>query len=166
MKQKTFILRDKTVLESLIIFLRSQAETPLIEVVVKAHQKDRSLLQNSLYWRWVTVIANELGWTKEEVHHDLRNRILVPIYERDDEGFAEAINAIRKLYTQGFKRDAILIHSKIVRLTSTTSATVKQFAEYLTEIERDMIGKGIYLPHKEDQYYDALMIKQPKENYG
>jgi hypothetical protein len=166
MKQKTFILRDKTVLESLIIFLRSQAETPLLEVVVKEHQKDRSLLQNSLYWRWVTVIANELGLTKEDCHDDLKKRILCRIFERDDPGYNSMIRSIRKLYTKGFKQEAAVMHKQIVKLTSTTSATVKQFAEYLTEIERDMIGKGIYLPHKEDQYYDALMIKQPKEKHG
>lgn len=159
MKHKTFILRDKTVLESLIIFLRSQAEKPLLEVTVKEFQEDRSIKQNSLLWRWQTVIANELGWTKEDVHFDLKKRILCPIFERDEPGYAAMIHSIRKLHTQGFKQDADSMFKQIVKMTSTTSATVKQFAEYLTEIERDMIGKGIYLPHKEDQYYDALMIK-------
>lgn len=161
MKQKTFVIRDKNVLSRLVAFIEAQPKKPLIEVVVKDHHKDRTLLQNSTLWLWITVIGHELGWTKEDVHFNLKKRMLVPIYERDDTGYACMINSIRKLHTDGFKEDSKLLAHQIVRLTSTTSATVKQFAEYLTEIERDMMGKGISLPHKEDQYFDALMLNKP-----
>jgi hypothetical protein len=33
---------------------------------------------------------------------------------------------------------------------------VQQMAEYLTEIERDNMGNGIYLPRPEDRYRDAM----------
>lgn len=158
MNQKTFIIRDRTVLKHLMAFLEAQPEEPLLEVVVKKHQEDRTIKQNSLMWLWITVIGHELGWTKTDVHFDLRKRLLVPIYERDDEGYAAMINSIRKLYTKGFKQEATTMHNQIVKMTSTTSAKVKQFAEYLTDIERDMAGKGIILPHPEDRYYESLMI--------
>lgn len=156
MTQKTFVIQNEKVIEQLVMFLQTwpSGDGPW-ECVVRPHKKDRSLLQNSLYWMWVTVIGNEIGMTKEEVHEDLKRRMLVPIYERDDLLYCEMIQSLRKLYTQGFKEDAQKLHAHIVRLTSTTNATVKQFAEYLTEIERDMAGKGIYLPHPEDQYFDS-----------
>lgn len=162
MKQKTFVIRNEQVISNLIEFINSVRNERLIEVVVKDHHKDRNLLQNSLYWFWITIIAEEMGLTKEDVHFDLKKRILVRIFERDDEGYAEMIHSIRKLYTKGFKTESIKLHESIVKMTSTTSATVKQFAEYLTEIERDMANKGIILPRKEDQYYDSLMIPKPK----
>lgn len=160
MKQKTFTLRDENVFKTMIAFIEAQPKGILIEAVIREHKKDRSLRQNSLYWEWVTVISNELGMTKEDQHEDLKKRILVPIYERDDLGYAAMIQAIRRVYSQGLKDDANAMFEHIVRLTSTTNAKVKQFTEYLKEIERDMIGKGIALPHPEDRYYQAMGIKQ------
>jgi len=157
MKSKTFILRDEKVIAHLIAFINAQPKEPIIEVVVREHKKKRSLLQNSLYWLWVTIISNDLGMTKEDEHFDLRKRMLAPIYERDDLQYSEALKALRDLYSRGFKKEANNLFDQI---TSTTTANVKQFAEYLTEIERDMMGKGIVLPHPEDLYYDSLMIKR------
>lgn len=160
MKQKTFVIRDAQVLSRLVAFIEAQPAKPVIECIVRDHRKQREVIQNSLYWRWLTVIAYELGVTKEDVHYDCKKRMLVPIYERDDSGYAEMLYSIRRLYKHD-PRDGNALFDQIVKLTSTTNATVKQFAEYLTEIERDMMGKGIALPHKEDQYWDALMINKP-----
>jgi hypothetical protein len=162
MKQKTFVLRNKTVISNLIAFIEAQPEIPVLEVIVREHKKKRNVLQNSLYWLWISVIADSLGMTKEDVHFDLRKRILLPIYERDNLEFSEMIVAVRKVYRSGAKEDAQMMIDFITKKASTTEATVKQFAEYLTEIERDMIGKGIILPHKEDLYYDSLVINPEK----
>jgi len=139
-----------------MLFLEAQPEKPILEVIVKEHKKDRSVAQNRLMWNWITIIANELGMTKEDVHEDFKKRLLVPIYERDDDGYAEMINAIRKIYSDGFKSEALKMHNHIVKLTSTTAATVKEFSEYLNEIEKDSIEKGIILPHPEDMYAEAM----------
>jgi hypothetical protein len=160
MKQKTFILRDEKVIAHLIAFINAQPKEPVIEVVVREHKKKREVIQNSLYWRWITHACEELGMLKEDLHVDLKKRLLVPIYERDDEEYCDMILALRKLYTDGYKEDSQKLFDQVVKLTSTTSATVKQFAEYLREFERDMAGNGIVLPHKEDEYYDSLMIKR------
>jgi hypothetical protein len=156
-KQKTFVIRDETVLSRLIAFINAQ--DCLVECVVREHRKQRLVIQNSLYWFWCGFIGNELGLTKEDVHFDLKRRLLVPIYIRDDTQYNEMVQAVRHVHKLGAKTQAKLLEKEIVRLTSTTQANTKQFAEYLTEIERDMAGKGIVLPRKEDQYYDALMIK-------
>ncbi len=158
--KKTFTIRSKDVISRVTAFLEAQPPEPILEVVVKNHQQDRSLLQNSLYWMWNTVISDEWGWSKEDVHIDLKRRLLVPIYERDDTGYAAMIQAVRKVHTQGFVQEAKAMQKEIIKLTSTTNATVKQFTEYLNEIERDMTDKGIALPHPEDKYESAMGIKR------
>lgn len=157
--RKTFIIHSKEQIERLSNFLLMQPEKPLLEVVVSNHKKDRSALQNSLYWMWITIIADELGWLKEDVHSDLKKRILLRIYERDDDGYASMINTVRKLHTDGFKQDSKKLADQIIKLTSTVVATTKQFTEYLNEVERDMLTKGISLPHPEDRYQQAMGIK-------
>lgn len=160
MKRRTFIIEHEIIIDNLVDFLRSLPLEPKIEVIVQEQKKDRTLAQNSLLWTWITIIADELGETKEDVHDDLKKRLLVPIYERDEPGFAAMIQAVRKVHTLGHKKDAAAMAKQIVKLTSTTGATVKQFTEYLKEIERDMIGKGISLPHPVDRYFDAMGIKE------
>ena len=157
MKKKTFVIRNENVINQLVYFLKTWPEDgELWEVVVRLHKKDRSLAQNTLYWMWATIIGNELGLTKEDVHEDLKKRMLVPIYERDDDGYCAMVNTVRKLYTDGFREDSKMLAKGIVRLTSTTNASVQQFSEYLSEIEKDMIQKNIILPHPDDLYHDAM----------
>ena len=160
MKKRTYVIQSKEQIQRLNAFLEAQPLEPLIEVIVNDHKKDRSLVQNSLMWRWITVIADELGWTKEEVHIDFKRRLLVPIYTRDDLEYAKMIQAVKKVYTEGLKKESILLAAQIVKLTSTTKTNVKQFTEYLKDIEKDMMGKGIALPHREDVlYFEAMGIK-------
>jgi hypothetical protein len=111
-------------------------------------------------WLWITIIANEQGETKDDVHEYLKKSHLVKIYERDEPDFAAMIQAVRKVYTEGHKVEAKAMEKQIVKMTSTTGATTKQFTEYLKDIEKDMVGKGIILPHPEDRYYSAMGIKQ------
>lgn len=158
--KKTFTIRSPDVISRLTAFLEAQPLEPILEVTIKLYQKDRNLAQNSLMWMWITIIGDEWGWTKDEVHNHFKKSHLVRIYERDDEGYAKMVQSIRRVYSQGFKDDANAMFEQIVRMTSTTSATVKQFTEYLNDIEKDMVSKGIALPHPEDRYYEAMGIKQ------
>lgn len=160
MKRRTYVIRSNDQIARLSTFLESQPKEPLLEVIIQEHKKDRSVEQNQLYWRWIGVISEEWGWSKDEVHDNLRRRFLVPIYERDDIGYAAMIHSIRKVYSKGFKEDANAMFEHIVKLTSTTNAKVKQFTEYLKDIERDLASKGIILPRKEDEYYDEMGERQ------
>ena len=157
--KKTFTIRSNDVISRLVAFLNAQPKEPLLEVTVKDYKQDRSVAQNSLMWLWITIVADEWGWLKEDVHIYFKRRLLVPIYERDNEGYATMIHAVRRVHTHGFKEEAKTMSDQIVRLTSTTNADVKQFTEYLNEIERDMQSKGIPLPHPDDRYYSAMGIK-------
>jgi hypothetical protein len=156
MKKRTFIIRSENEISRLSTFLKSQPKEPVLEVIVQDHKKDRTAQQNSLYRLWNSIISDELGWSKEEVEENFKRRFLVPIYERDDIGYAEMIQSVRRVYSQGLKDDANAMFEHIVKLTSTANAKVKQFMEYLKDIERDMADKGIILPHPEDRYIDAV----------
>lgn len=115
---------------------------------------------HALYWLWSTDIANESESfsTKEDVHEYHKEKFLIHIYERDDPGYASMIDSLRGLYAKGLKHEATYLRKKIIQLTSTTDASVKQFTEYLKEIENEWNGK-VYLKRDEDRYYKAMGIK-------
>jgi hypothetical protein len=120
---------------------------PAHVVDIRERKKDRSVDQNALYWKWLTIIGNELGESKEDVHERYKDKFLVNIYERDNTDFAEMIHALREVWRQGMKVEAAGLRKHIVSLTSTTTATVKQMTEYLQNIEHDAASLAIALPH-------------------
>ena len=129
---------------------------PPQEIEIREWKKNRSSSQHRLYWQWNTVIAAELGETKEEVHERNKERFLVPIMWRDDANYSEMIGYIQEVHKQGMKSQAWALKRQVVRLTTTTQLNVMQFTEYLNEIEADARNLGIVLPHPEDLYNDAM----------
>lgn len=126
------------------------------EIEVREWKKNRSASQHRLYWQWNTVIAAELGESKDEVHERNKERFLVTILRRDDPDFAAMIGSVNAVHASGMKDEAMALKREIVRLTSTTQMNVNQFTEYLNDIELDARNLGIILPHPEDLYNDAL----------
>lgn len=126
------------------------------EVVIRPVEKNRSAAQNALYWMWVTILSGETGETKDEVHTRLKKKHLVRIYERDNEGYGKMVAAIRTIHRSGMKTEAGTMAAEIIRLTSTTDATVQQFTEYLNDIDMEAISQGFVLPHPEDKYIEAM----------
>lgn len=123
---------------------------PHHEIIIREHKKDRSADQNALYWQWLTIIGNELGESKEDLHERYKSDYLVHIYERDDPEYGAMLQALRDVWRHGMKAEAAGLRKKIVMLTSTTGATTRQMSEYMTEIERHAAGLAIRLPHPED----------------
>ena len=156
MKYPPLVIRSKEVAARAAAIISNLDHDDLHEVIIRPYKKDRSVAQNSLLWKWTTVIAEEMGETKEDVHERNKERFLVPIYERDDADYAAMIEAVRSVHRQGMKADAEAMRKQIVKLTSTTTASVKQFTEFLTEIERDAMKYAIRLPHPDDIYELAM----------
>ena len=48
------------------------------EVTVKKKVKQRTLNQNNLYWQWVTIIGNQLGYFKDDMHELLKDDHMLP----------------------------------------------------------------------------------------
>lgn len=67
----------------LLIRNRSQLESEALnsglnefDVVIQKKSKHRSAEQNRWYWSCVTILANELGYSKEEMHEILKFKFL------------------------------------------------------------------------------------------
>ncbi len=97
MKQQ-FVIRSNQIRNRAIEYLKALSINEPHVVSIKPHKKNRTSSQNSLYWLWVTCIGNELGLTKDECHHQLKGRFLAKIFERDDEGYGEMVQAIREVW--------------------------------------------------------------------
>ena len=159
MKQSIILNSEETKRRAVAILAALPLE-PCHEIVVREYKKDRSASQHSLYWLWMTVIANELGETKDEIHYRSKKTFLVPIFTRDDpDGYGAMIEAVKSVFKAGLKTMSKTMASQIVKLTSTTDCTVSQFTEMLNDIEKYYITLGIVLPHPEDRYIDAMQHK-------
>lgn len=101
------------------------------DVEIKPHKKQRTHRQNSLMWKWYTIIGNELGYEKDEIHDVLREKFLPVQYV-----------------------EIMGIQKKILTSTSSPDFTTAMEAEYLEKMDRFAAQDlGILLPHPEDDAY-------------
>ena len=90
------------------------------EVTIKPYKRNRSLEQNSLMWKWYSIIADDLGYTTEEIHEEFMRKLLIPITMQTPSGMVEVY--------------------------STKKLKVKEMTAYLEGIERTATEMGIALP--------------------
>ena len=111
----------------------------------------RSAAQNRLLWMMYTdmekTTVNEwAGRTQKDWHIEMKKRFLSPIYERDDPRYSLTIASLRGMYSAGLKEQSVSMFDWIVdEKISTTDASIKQFAEYLTKIHLFCGEFGIWL---------------------
>jgi len=126
MQAQKIILRDEALRQRAIDVIRLLKIEPMVlEVVIRPHKRNRSLDQNALYWKWLQIIGDYLGYTKDEMHVLLRYKFLGH-EEREIAG------------------------EKILVLPSTTKLNVGEMWDYLNDIERFALSLGIRLPSMED----------------
>jgi len=58
----------------------------IYEIKITKWKDDRSIRQNNLYWQWVGIIANELGYHKRELHEALLEKFAPIVTIRDIDG--------------------------------------------------------------------------------
>ena len=151
--KKTIILSGDEQLKLVGDILASLPYSPVHEVTIKPFKKDRSLAQNSLYWKWLTILGNEYGDSKDDRHTYYKGKFLVSIFERDDEDYAAMIASIRLVKKDGMLREYQCIKDEVIRLTSTTDASVKQMSEYLGNIETHAASIGVGFVQDDDYKY-------------
>jgi len=102
------------------------------KVEIGLYKRNRSLAANNLYWMWITGIGKKLGYSTDEMHVVLALKFLPHV-----------------IVEWGGR--------KIELAKSTSSLNVKEFTEYLNQIEIFASTElGLNLPHPEDIYYEAL----------
>ena len=90
MKQFGTIKRGKLILNNKKQFQDQLVEFEGKDVVIKITERNnnRTKDQNSLFWKWIEIISNETGYTKEETKELIQYKFLKR--ERvDEEGYTE-----------------------------------------------------------------------------
>ena len=131
---KRILHRDKPkadILENMTRSIFKDIKGDVVIVEMKADNQTRSTKQNALYYMWLGVLT-ETGNTQGALHQYLAQEFLSPVAE-DIQG------------------------QTVLVIKSTTTLTVKEFAEYLSRVEEFADGLGCILPRPEDLYLESLM---------
>jgi hypothetical protein len=115
-------------------FNSNDCDKAIIEI--REDKDSRSTKQNRLYWEWINVVGNELGYTKDETHMLFRDKFL------------------------GYNEVTPKKGSVIRELKSTTKLKVGEFKDYLEQIDIFISEYGIILPRPDDLYYESMGIKR------
>ena len=119
---------------------------PAHRVIIEPCEDTRSIRQNRYYFGpLMDVMVKDLGMSKAELHYDHKYRFLVPIYIRDIPSYAEMVESVKRVKKYS-PSDAEQLKKWIIEKTSTTTATVKQFAEFLESVKQHAISLRIRLP--------------------
>lgn len=126
--------------------------------------EQRNVAQNRLYWMWLTDMEhttnNEMaGHDQNYWHRKMKFQFLMRIYERDSQEYAELVSSMRRLKELGMQNEYQAIARFVTDNTSTTKASVHQFAEYLTRIQNYCMSKGIWLRTDEGLLQLALYME-------
>lgn len=99
-----------------------------VEIIIKRKSAKRSDRQNRYWWVLVTILSNDLGYTKEEMHEILKYKFL--------------------------KREKVDERTGLVMeyLGSTTELNKMEFADMITDLRRwSEQDLNIYLPEPNEQ---------------
>ena len=131
---KRILHRDKPkadILENMTrsIFKETKNDTVIVEM--KPDIQTRSTKQNALYYMWLGVLT-ETGNSQGALHQYLAQEFLSPVAE-DIQG------------------------QTVLVIKSTTTLSVKEFAEYLEHVQEFAEGLGCILPRPEESYLESMM---------
>jgi hypothetical protein len=157
---RTIILDAPAKITAAIRLLEELPPGPVHVVKIEEFSENKSAAQRRLQWLWNTEIGNYMGMGKEEVHDMLKEKFAVPILVRDDQGYAEMVEAVKQVRRAGMNKEADHLKKEIIRLTSTERFSVKQTTEYLSQVERYAAEIGATLTFPEDIYLVSMGIKK------
>ena len=126
------ILRNNSNRNNAIKFLMDLDISEPYEVSVRLFKDSRSKAQNRLYWKWIPDLADHCGYTHNRMHKELK---------------------IKFIGTTSEEIAGVLITEP----KSSKKLKVKEFTNYLREVEEFADEYGVRLPHPEDLYNHAMM---------
>ena len=80
-----------------------------VEIRIRVSSNNRSNEQNSLYWKWIEILSNDLGYTKTELHELIKYKFLKRESKNKD-------------------------GETTVVIKSTSTLTIKEFNEFMNDI--------------------------------
>jgi hypothetical protein len=118
-------------------------------VYIRPWVKKRSESQKRLYFLQIEHVAKKVGYAAARLlHEQMKEEYLMPIFVRDDPGYAE-------LYYLAKSND--MAKAKLKELTSTNNANIKQMSEYMEKLKYLAWDMGVDdLPVPEDLRWVAV----------
>ena len=121
------------------------AEAP-VQLKLSDWKRNRSVDQNRLYWKWLSIMAPDLGYeSTADLHDALKLKFCVPLLIESDEDYAAGVIALKASLARAEDDEALTLRRFVVRLTSTSALSVKQMTKYLEAIEVFAADMGINL---------------------
>lgn len=121
-----FTIIDDLTRAKAVDFILTLSNEKTWEVTIKKKVKQRTLNQNSLYWQWVTIIGNHLGYFKDDMHEALKLMHLVP--------------------------KVIIVNEVEFDVRSIKNLSTKEMSEYMDKVSLWANAEmGIFLPMPIDQ---------------
>lgn len=119
-----YILSPKTphVFNNLMADLAALNPEKTWTISIEEKTLTRSTRQNSIYWKWITIMGDHFGYSKDEMHEELAARFLGMVERKTIGG------------------------RKIIEPRSTKTLSTKEFGEYLTTIQALAMQQNIRLP--------------------
>lgn len=122
-----------------------------VDIIVKNHDESLRDAQKGLYWRWVGVISADLGYTKEELHEQYKERYLLNIYINDPDNHPDLVNVVKNMMVVKTKapEEYPYVRKLVMNGISHLDATKENMQEYLKEVEANAISLQVRLPAPE-----------------
>ena len=131
------IRKDSKVLANLMNDLGNLSTFKTWKIEIKEHNGKRSNNANALYWKWLTIIGDHLGYESDELHDELRLKFL---------GVEDKETKSGKLFQV---------------LKSTTELNKKQFSVYMNKIHT--LGMMYELKLPQPDYYGLERINDKQK---
>ncbi len=103
----------------------------MVEVKIRKRRNYRSIYQNRLWWLYVTILSNEIGYTKEEMHEICKYKFLKK--DKVDERTGEIYQFIGST-TELTRTEFAEMVDNVVRWASQTFGIVLPMPNEQTEI--------------------------------
>jgi len=140
MKQEYRLINHKVIkaLATDILSLEPNEDNPII-ATLQEFKNGRSVGQNALLFGVIyTQYMKHSGYTIEQIHKRYKRKFAVPIFVRDDPGYASMFMAVKSLEGE----NKVILSREIIRLTSTRNFKVKQMSEYIDNVVKDLAENG------------------------
>jgi len=142
-----FVLNSDSVVENCCNWIADNYSDECdLEVIIQSIDEKRSGKQRRLQYMWYTQIAKEWGWSVKRVRNFYMEKYAVVMFYRDNiNDAANTVDCIKSLKDQALLGQYKQLKLHFVESITTSSFSVKQNSEYLNQVERHAISKGVGL---------------------
>lgn len=128
---------------------------PVMKLTLEVWRDKRSAAQQSLMWIWHKQWAEYFGDEVKDEHIRFKRDYLLPVLLRDN-----VVDGLHELYAEACARQLLTgDHGSLMalyHLITTNALKTKQFAEILTQYEREAAMEGLAFTVRCSEYEEAM----------